>query len=69
MLAVHMGEAWDQHLLDESQCGLPPARKTAVHPRGRAGLEPMSLEEDPWKILLILSIEKKTEWGRFRKGR
>lgn len=36
-----------QHLLDESQCGLPPARKTAVHPRGRASLEPMSLEEDP----------------------
>lgn len=47
MLAVHVGEAWDQHLLDESQCGLPPARKTAVHPRGRASLEPMSLEEDP----------------------
>lgn len=66
MPAVHVGVAWDCRLLDDCQCGLPPARKIAMHPRERASLEAGG---GPQKILLILSIEKKESVGGSRRGR
>lgn len=43
--SVHVGVAWDCHLLDDSQCGLSPARKTAMSLRGRASLAPTRQED------------------------